>query len=346
MNIFIIGNGFDLAHGLKTRYSDFLLDAEINNIWFEHLKYKYHKNGNTTWIDFETEIYNVLKSINWKTNHIPSMKHYPATIRSILEYKKIFDEDYKKLDDNQKNYIKFNGDFKYGDLIFELIENIDLINFLYNELIELSVTFKEYCIKIDKIKIEFDKIVLEPFYNFRKLNLKYADNINILNFNYTNTFERLYKNDFNSINSVHIHGNCKEEHIIFGTQSFNRKINENGDIIGKDKDFPSDLNIFEKYTLRHKFRTIDKFQKLLREMYYMSTAEKAKSKIYIIGHSLNKTDHGILKSVFDNSGQCDINVYYHNEEAQEQYIRNMRDIIGEDAVTRRVCFTNTSEIMA
>ena len=58
MNILILGNGFDIAHGLKTKYSDFLdycetkykyteprnIDKDsnfyFNNVWIKHFLIK------------------------------------------------------------------------------------------------------------------------------------------------------------------------------------------------------------------------------------------------------------------------------------------------------------------
>ena len=73
MDILILGNGFDIAHCLKTKYSDFLdycveknnkrMIGTINygttfidNIWLQHFittRNNYGKN----WIDIEEEIY-------------------------------------------------------------------------------------------------------------------------------------------------------------------------------------------------------------------------------------------------------------------------------------------------
>lgn len=76
MDILILGSGFDLAHGLKTKYSDFLnycveknnkringlINYEstfIDNIWLRHFITTYHNYGEN-WIDLEYEIYNNL----------------------------------------------------------------------------------------------------------------------------------------------------------------------------------------------------------------------------------------------------------------------------------------------
>ena len=67
MHILVLGNGFDLAHDLKTTYRNFLDYCSKNkmndkqysqNIWIQHFINK-PKLGNT-WIDLEKEIYNIL----------------------------------------------------------------------------------------------------------------------------------------------------------------------------------------------------------------------------------------------------------------------------------------------
>ena len=77
MDILILGNGFDLAHGLKTKYSDFLgycrnklnyppvykiSNVYFTNMWIRHFLTVPQQMGNT-WIDLENEIYNVVKHI-------------------------------------------------------------------------------------------------------------------------------------------------------------------------------------------------------------------------------------------------------------------------------------------
>lgn len=56
----------------------------------------------------------------------------------------------------------------------------------------------------------------------------------------------------------------------------------------------------------------------------------------MIGHSLDETDKNILEHLFLINQNAIINIYYHNEEAQENYINNVTDIIGEKEVMRRV----------
>ena len=78
MNILILGNGFDLAHGLKTKYSDFLeycckqfnrfptykpTDRFYNNLWVRHFL-SVKQGFDDTWIDLEKEIYKVIQHVS------------------------------------------------------------------------------------------------------------------------------------------------------------------------------------------------------------------------------------------------------------------------------------------
>ena len=81
MDILIIGNGFDLAHGLKTSYKDFLNLYNIKNIndfekdssnwknklktnlWMMHFQTVKNSLGDN-WIDLEQEIFDVIESFH------------------------------------------------------------------------------------------------------------------------------------------------------------------------------------------------------------------------------------------------------------------------------------------
>lgn len=77
MNILILGNGFDLAHGLPTKYGDFIVavmektdfynfvveDPHFSKKFFNCVQnsmvFKFMKNqlqSNNGWIDFENEL--------------------------------------------------------------------------------------------------------------------------------------------------------------------------------------------------------------------------------------------------------------------------------------------------
>lgn len=78
MDILILGNGFDLAHKLDTKYNDFLKYCQekyssksigadhsnnflYNNVWVKHFLNK--TLAGDKWIDLENEIYNVITKL-------------------------------------------------------------------------------------------------------------------------------------------------------------------------------------------------------------------------------------------------------------------------------------------
>ena len=154
----------------------------------------------------------------------------------------------------------------------------------------------------------------------------------MLSFNYTDICERFYGQNLGyhqaTIKPIYVHGkinDSKECNLVLGTRSFNRD--------KEDKYLPIDLNIFQKHNQRHRYGTIEAYQDLLNNLKLPSETRPV---FYVIGHSLDKTDHNILKHVFLANKNAVINIYYHDEEAQERLINNITDIIGEEEVMSKV----------
>ena len=57
---------------------------------------------------------------------------------------------------------------------------------------------------------------------------------------------------------------------------------------------------------------------------------------HVVGHSLDKTDHNILKHIFLAKEKSIINIYYHDEDSRERLINNITKIIGEEEVLAKV----------
>lgn len=347
MDILIIGNGFDLAHGLKTSYKHFLDFCKeqnnkripmavnygttfIDNIWLRHFLMREKQLGNT-WIDLEQEIYKVIKNVSFSINHLSSNKpnfKYPAMFsirKDVLEFdfNKIF--DYMKPVNNmqtigKKGYIEIEtNDFS---CLYYHIENSDgLIHLLYDQLREFTKVFEQYLINEVMAKLDKNQRYLLPF-------AKNRSELHVLSFNYTDTFSSLYDCNKNS-NSAYkiypyfVHGKAEDNlksKLVLGTHSF-----KNDNIIVA-------FNVFKKHNQRHKYGTIESYQELLRQIRFSIINPV----FHIIGHSLDKTDHNILKHIFYANKNATIKVYYHNEDAQERLINNITDIIGEEEVMTRV----------
>lgn len=89
--LYIIGNGFDIAHGIPSRYSDFRHYCELNmHEMYEKLT-RYYDGGDKLWSDFEHELPNLNQEalFGWATNNNPNWnqnwKGYYAFIDEIRD---------------------------------------------------------------------------------------------------------------------------------------------------------------------------------------------------------------------------------------------------------------------
>ena len=343
MDILVIGNGFDLAHGLKTTYKDFLTSCRNNenqscneefcktNLWLRHFIKRQNDIGNT-WIDLEKEIYRVITKIykfrNWNGNNKNS-GHLLKINRSINEFNldeiySYINQDYLNKDCKNKGYtLDIYKDSKhYFYAYFESFKGF--INFLYDQLREFTNVFSNY--------LNNDVLSLLPTNSPYSLSLSNNNHLYVLSFNYTDTCERLYGKMF-SFRSYYVHGNigCKNGcNLVLGTYSFDNKPQN----ANPRSAIPYEFNVFRKHNQRHKYGTIEDYQNLLKEL--TKYGKVIKPVFHVIGHSLDETDKNILEHLFLINQNAIINIYYHNEEAQENYINNITDIIGEKEVMTRV----------
>ncbi len=336
MDILILGNGFDLAHGLKTRYTDFLdywkKDKNVENVWLKHFVNRQQQLGDK-WIDLEKEIYNVIGFISLSISSNPNDTasktysfHKGCTdetfglnkIKKELKYSRI-------IETNEKEYGKIESDIpKYYFKTYK-----GLINFLYDQLRDFTKQFNKYL--LDN--------VLKNIGN-KKYNFSLAENkgIRVLNFNYTNTYEKLY--DPHSIYAganpkyIYVHGKvCDSDdcNLVLGTHSFcNHLPNDLREEINVE------FNVFKKHNQRHRYGTIEKYQDLLKEL--KDKQRMIEPTFHVIGHSLDKSDHNILRHIFRVRERSIINIYYHDQETLERLINNITEIIGEEEVMTKVRF--------
>ncbi len=358
MDVLIIGNGFDLAHRLKTSYKDFLDFCKVQlytpnpvkyfdykrcfatNLWLKHFILKQDRLGKT-WIDLENEIYNVVRFMNQHptaTNSGDTSLFCPQIL--LIDFNNTsftfnqFDGKYFKKPSNTeiittKNY-KVLTTPKENEYKIYLEKPKFFINFLYDQLREFTQAFEQYL-----LNEVMSKLVRNDEYILSLNNDESTRNTDlyVLSFNYTDTCFKLYDHSRNpyskyNIKTIYIHGKAQNDNnceLVLGTHSF-KSSNEYGSISPY-------FNVFKKHNQRHKYNTIEAYQKLLNLLKKSSEIEPV---FYVIGHSLDKTDHKILKHIFQANKNAVINIYWHDEEAQERLINNINEIIGEDEVMSRV----------
>ena len=232
MKILILGNGFDLAHGLPTRYEDFLEFAEVvlndhstvqdlkkllkalfNNqlksitiVFAPNRIDEFHKKlKNNVWYDYLKKLVDIDKS--WH-----NIEREISVIIELLEknYKVLY-QDFSELSnvisDNievEKQRVKFklftesyiqrcwNTKRKLSD-----IEKLQKRSF--NDLKRFIRAFEIYL--EDVIEPNISKIRHLPFFDAKRFDY-------IINFNYTHTYEKVY--GIATTRMCHIHGVCKD----------------------------------------------------------------------------------------------------------------------------------------
>lgn len=273
----------------------------LKNTWIKYfIKSNYEKEG---WIDFESEIEKVLVIVeHFFTVDIDNCEEKvfsnavnPVTYKviSILMYVT------ESLPLNLGLYKKRDVEkIKYGDVKTNLIN--ELKNDLNNLILSLKIYMEEFIGKINT-----------PYYSPQ---IKRLNNINLLTFNYTDTYSNIYEN----VSTIHyVHGSLEDNNIVLGASS---------------EDFENlDYIYFQKYFQRIQKRTGSLYKKWIGKAKEAFTDRKIH--VYIMGHSLGMTDKDILMDFFDNDDNIsDITIYYHNQLAYEQLVISLIAMFGKDFV--------------
>lgn len=384
MNIIVIGNGFDIAHNLPTKYTDFLEFVKViryilntedmndidwgktntqikrivientgnirnnlfsqekvwknlldNNFWIEYFL-KNDMHGKENWIDFESEISNVIQSLHRDMHENEKEFNIYDDIPSVLSIE--FLDFYVN---NQNMGICKDIKEKLYDDLNKLIKALEIYLFQYVDKIECK-----------KISPDIEEIINAS--NEKKEN-------KVLCFNYTNTIEKLYTN------------NCKIDiDYIHGKVNNNYEIEKNNMVLGIDEFLSTEQqnkNIefveFKKFYQRIYKETGCKYKTwvdMIKEEYLLYTKEKMKDvernitdiqsminsiiestimnkkrrkhNLYIYGHSLDITDGDILRDLILNNNVNTI-IFYHNKESMGKQIANLVRVIGEDELIKR-----------
>lgn len=306
----IIGNGFDLAHGIKSSYKDFVIDylhkliteiVETKN--YEDALFKFKSKGPK--IELKTPLgenfENLHQIINELIKHREITNNYLSSffmdsLESIknfnwVDFENLYFKHLLKKRDKQKNFSfdqvkKINEEFKFIKNKFEeyLFENSTPSKIInpnkYNYMI------------YDKIKKE--DVLLKDLDSS-----KTPINIQILNFNYTYTTDSyLPRNNETNVSTNHIHGELKnpDNPIIFG--------------FGDEHNF--DYKEFETYENNILFEHIKSFKYLKTKNYYdlIRFINQDCFQVYILGHSCGLTDRTMLKEIFENEKCVSIKIFY------------------------------------
>lgn len=348
METLIIGNGFDLEHDLKTRYTDFLNFIQLIN---------------------SVEKYGA----NFKEDN-DSIQGYIQKLYSISEKKLLKEEIVKLIDSNiwieyflkiyrsiGKNWIDFESEISLViqdlDNIKEMVEkrkkpDDDLViplgmkkrlNSFSKEVIGLCKSGDEEkfknCIKkwIEDLKRMIRLLEIYLIDYVQKVDIKYYSpsilGLNpdrIISFNYTNTYERVYTNSKRNIKYNYIHGKTNNDSSV---ETCNMVLGIDEYLEPERQKKKTELIEFKKFFQRiHKKTDCDYMGWFDKDE---CNANNSVNYVYIFGHSLDVTDADVLERVF-NCPNTVVTVFYYDEKSYGNQIANLTSWMGSDELLRKV----------
>ena len=304
--ILVLGNGFDIYHGLRTRYTDFIEYTRIKakedpacecatNPFIQYFQYVCKGNGN--WIDCELELERVIRSIRdflglreiyqKQSVIVKRVALTPISLRVI----KFFDHYFSI----PKSATAYHIDKKY------IIEGGIL-----NENLLLEDLKRDWDVVI-KILNNYLRLVIDSTnVNKRSPQLKKLKNIiKVVTFNYTNLYS--------------IYGIRPE--LVFSPHGSLDNLNSMVFGMPDAEDIDLDYIYFKKY-----FQRIQKHTGLLSLPYTNSWDEMKNVISYFFGMSMGKADEDYIKRIVAYCRQSVI-LYYSQKDFEDKVI-NLIDIYG------------------
>lgn len=343
----LIGNGFDLAHGMKTSYNDFLLwylkrcfKAADWNIHYKDPLIQItlpHQNTQSSmpsgWCntdEFFDELYQNSDLYDFLVNAQLDQQYYrkyfyyykvtlhSAFFKNLLE--KCTNATWVAIENEFYEELKRCLALEDGD---QQQASLDELNVCLNHLIsQLEVYLNS--LPVENPIPEYTEILSAPIRPEEIFQTKVSEeehgvNTLLLNFNYTATAENYIKAKYSTHTGQHyivnyIHGKAgdKNNPMIFGF----------GDEL--DEDYAKMEKAKAKGFLKHiksfgYFRT-QNYHKLIRFL------QSDEFQVFIIGHSCGLADRTMLNMIFEHSNCKSIKIFYHGNKVDNNFISLTEEI--------------------
>lgn len=362
MNIVLLGNGFDLAHKLPTKYTDFLEWIKAEHKLYTEL-YKQRAN-------IITKIERI--NVDWPIETYPSnisVKRFNDEVRQLELWncisKNVWIDYFLNYSlPEKRNWI----DFEYEiSTIIKSVDNdmqdcnfYDPITFLTNDFLKKKFTVSCY---EDLFKVENERKYRISYAELRDVLVDDLDRLirafeiylieyvskieisvispdikniaadKIISFNYTNTFSKVYDQDC-FVDYDYIHGRIRQNDSIY----LNNMVLGIDEYLSSDrKNIDTEFIALKKYYQRIHKETGCKYKNwidIIKQENRKKQVNVGKSYLYIFGHSLDITDGDVLRDLI----LCDnvfTKIYYLNKRIHGQQIANLVKVIGQDELIRR-----------
>lgn len=290
-----------------------------DNCWFRYFIRIFKERcseGKTGWIDFESEISEIVQvfdSARLTLNSKFKLSRGETVGMQGWEYRRICSFLYETSNDKTVN--RFDKNFLPST-----------VKQLINDLNRLTRCLEIYL--SDYIKIE----ICQPLKVIQYLKID-----GVISFNYTNTFEVVYGKIFPHVKYDYIHGKAKLDdnvnncNLVLGIDEY---------LQGEQRDKDNEFIQFKKFFQRIYKGTGSKYIDWLNDLNLLDGKNiRPVLNIYIYGHSLDVTDADIFKRLIL-ANKAKTHIFYHNQDALGSQIANLVKIIGEEKLIQ---FTDGSE---
>lgn len=374
MNILIIGNGFDLAHQLPTKYTDFLNFMKfINRIENFHGTFKEFTKDNDKYkfselnVDIQkyisgviednsnknvdiVNIWNKRKSADDKSDRV---KHIERMIE--LSIKNIWFEWFQEQLNVHPNWVDFESEIsrvvqeveKLIPLIplkIEKIARMPSYQRLINKIIfagkasDKDITLAEIETKKGKMLTDLNNLIrcFEIYLEDLVKNIDISQlSLDIYNLNIDKILSFNYTNTYQKLYDPNVE--CAHIH---GKADINNDTKSNNMVLGIDDYLKGE----EKFTNTNFIEFKKYYQRLIKGTNcdykkwideINQTKSFTKHNVYIFGHSLASTDRDVLLDFIENEKTI-ITIYYNNSNQYSDQICNLVHLIGPDKLNEWV----------
>lgn len=296
-----------------------------NNIWIKHLNmaYKEHLINGENWVDFESEISDVIQSMD------RLLKYYMSTEKGERENKTL-ESFYRKKLQNIGNLFSAKSIMqKIPELLLDLDKLIGA----------LEIYMWDY---IGGKRIQYYNPDIAQICPSR-----------VLSFNYSDTYKVLYAYNQKNIDYSYIHGKAENNISFFVDEAeatkeekdlwIQRNADLNNMVLGIDeyleeeqRSKETDFIAFKKYYQRIYKKNGNEYKKWLEQIdRNVEAGRKEENILYIFGHSLDETDGDVLREFITHKHIRTV-IYYKDKRQLGQQIANLVKILKSDKMIEMV----------
>lgn len=349
----IIGNGFDLAHGLPTGYCDFIdwyWKGAIECFRCETLNHPVEYSDNIVSVELifreydyygRMEIIRRMKYLNnfsdlksFIDNHIPKDEDKKITFKNsffeCINYKKsinnwvdIENEYYSQL----KQCLNESDNAKIKKLNQEFEQVKKLLEQYLTECIETKYNMEVYQKSLDILTEAYytNKGCDRLFKEFQKADAMECNKKRRPNFTPSDHVFQIDQVVLLNFNYTSLLGNSIKHYDdeVFKEIQIHGKLNDPNNKInfGFGDEMDDDYKAIEKKGDNEYLRNIKSFAYLNTPNYKetIDFLELDKFQVYIMGHSCGLSDRILLNKIFEHKNCCSIKIYYHQDGDKDNY---------------------------